>query len=251
MEEICWDSSNQTLIPGLDGLPYIRVNRPDGTQLTNSLLEAHRINSEYIMDNKLGLKEKLINEIHIEKNQPIDWQRFYTTLLKYDINSLIHGTFLEEIDGRLRITRVLSAFIEAKDVRIAESGGVKINIVEPGLKGGKGNVPYHRTEFTAGTITAYINLDMSLLNSYGLPREAVKLLITLSLLKIRRFFNVGLRLRTACDLEMSEGVKIKRPEGFTLPNENVLLDECRVLIQECSNNGLFATPSVTVIKMGD
>ena len=67
-------------------------------------------------------------------------------------------------------------------------------------KQGFGNVPFHRTEFTAGDITAYFNLDLALLRGYGLPDEAEKLLITLSLFKILRFCDVGLRLRTACDL---------------------------------------------------
>lgn len=56
----------------------------------------------------------------------------------------------------------------------AESGGVKIDHVNP--KGEKtkgfGNLPYHRTQFAAKEITAYINMDLSLLRGYGLPQEA-------------------------------------------------------------------------------
>ena len=48
-------------------------------------------------------------------------------------------------------------------------------------KEGFGNVPFHRTEFTAEKITAYFNLDLSLLRGYGLGEDATDLLIALAL----------------------------------------------------------------------
>jgi len=52
MEMACWDDAKDGLIAELNGLPYIRVNKPNGTHLTNSILEAHRINSPYILEGK-------------------------------------------------------------------------------------------------------------------------------------------------------------------------------------------------------
>jgi CRISPR-associated protein Csb1 len=151
--------------------------------------------------------------------------------------------------GRLRLTRALSGFIEAEHVRIAESGGVKNDRVDPSgdTKQGFGNVPFHRTEFTAKRITAFFNVDLALLRGYRLPRVAMDLLVTLSLFKIRRFLSTGLRLRTACDLEAGD-LKAKRPEDFTVPLESELLKECHELIGACRREKLFANPAITEVK---
>lgn len=243
MELGCWDDQETDYISELKGLPFIRVNY--GPQsITNSVLEAHRINSEYIMNT--SFKGLFSQEIKCQKDMPIDWSLLRKTLLKYDIGSLLHGSFLEEIDGRLRITRAISGFIEARDVSVAENGGVKNNFVQPTLKQGEGNVPFHRTEFTAKTITAYFNLDLALLRGYRLDENATKLLIALSIFKVRRFLSTGLRLRTACDLDCIS-LKATRPEDFVIPDEQVLLPECTRLIAACKSDGLFADPAVTIV----
>ncbi|KAB2937869.1 MAG: type I-U CRISPR-associated protein Cas7 [Phycisphaerae bacterium] len=261
MELACWDAAAEDLIAELRGLPYIRITGADNGHLSNSLLEAHRINSEYVMkearrvsktDGKRKVAEKPFNEefaaeIGYQKDGRVDWKKFHAALLKYDPNSLIHGCFLEEIGGRLRATRTLSGFIEATGVVVAESGGVKNNIVQPELKGGEGNVPFHRTEFVARELKAYFNLDLALLRGYGLPAEATQLLIALSLFKIRRFLSAGLRLRTACDLEIAgDGLVATRPNDFKIASEANLLTECTRLIKTCA--GLFADPPITEVE---
>lgn len=244
MELGCWDEKSNDYISELKGLPFILINYGNQS-ITNSVLEAHRINSEYIMSTPF--KVRFSQEIKCQKDMPIDWPLLRKTLLKYDIGSLLHGSFLEEIDGRLRITRAISGFIEARDVSVSENGGVKNNFVQPTLKQGEGNVPFHRTEFTAKTINAYFNLDLALLRGYGLNENATKLLIALSLFKVRRFLSTGLRLRTACDLDCID-LKVTRPAGFEIPGESVLLAECTRLIEACKNEGLFADPTVTVVN---
>ena len=55
-----------------------------------------------------------------------------------------------------------------------------------------------------------------------------ELIIALSLFKIQRFLRDGLRLRTACDLEIPEGqeLKVQRPkEGFIVPTLTMLEDK--------------------------
>jgi len=251
MELACWDQKAQDLIDPLRGLPYIKVRNASGEHATNSLLEAHRINSEYIVGNHSDgkFKQSFTNEIEYQSDGRVDWAKFRDALFKYDPNSLLHGCFLEEIGGRLRVTRAVSGFIEASGVNVAESGGVKNNIVQPDLKGGEGNVPFHRTEFTAERIIAYFNFDLALLRGYGLPDEANRLLIALSLFKIRRFLSTGLRLRTACDLEPVNDLRITRPtDGFNVPTEDALLGECETLIDNCTKAKLFADPSVTEVQ---
>ncbi len=252
MELACWDQAADDLIAELRGLPYIRVKKSGDGALTNSVLEAHRINSPYILE---GQDKSVFNKLKEEaagmEIGPVDIRALSKLILKYDPNAVIHGVFLAKSDlagGRLRLPRLLSGFIEASDVCPAESGGVKNDRVDPSgdTKQGFGNVPFHRTEFVAKEITAYFNLDLALLRGYGLPEDATKLLIALALFKVRRFLSTGLRLRTACDLEMTGDVTVTRPNGFAISDEKTLLDECTRLIAACKP--LFADPPITEVE---
>jgi CRISPR-associated protein Csb1 len=77
-------------------------------------------------------------------------------------------------------------------------------------------VPFSRDEYT-GKITAYFNLDLAQIRAFGLGDSATRLLIALALFKIRKFLDVGLRLRTACDLTLDGDPIVTRPKGFCLP----------------------------------
>lgn len=255
LELSIWDDSTDDLIQELKGLPYIRVMNPDGTMLTNSILEAHRINSPYILE---GQDKSVINRLKVDvaglETGPVKLKELAKIVMQYDANAILHGVFLAKSElagGRLRLMRALSGFVEAEAVLVAESGGVKNDRVNPGgdTKQGFGNVPFHRTEFTAKSLTAYFNLDLALLRGYGLPTEAEKLLISLALLKIRRFLTIGLRLRTACDLDVIGDLKVTRPNGFQVPDEKTLISEVRNGIEACGNvSGLFAEPRITELK---
>jgi len=253
MELACWDQAASDLIPSLRGLPYIRVSVEGNGELTNSILEAHRINSPYILE---GQDRSVFNILKEEtasmKIGPVDVRNLARIIFKYDPNALVHGLFLAKSDlagGRLRLPRLLSGFIEASNARPAESGGVKNDRVDPSgdTNKGFGNVPFHRTEFVARQITAYFNLDLALLRGYGLPDEATRLLIALSLFKIRRFLSTGLRLRTACDLEVVGDLQVTQPKkDVTVPAEEDLLTECQSLIAQCKP--FFAVPPVTEVQ---
>lgn len=253
MELACWDQAAGDLIPELKGLPFIRVKKPGGDDvLTNSILEAHRINSPYILEGgDKNVFDKLKNDAAGMEQGPVDIRALAKLVLKYDPNAVVHGVFLAKSElagGRLRLPRLLSGFVEASEVRPAESGGVKNDRVDPSgdTKKGFGNVPFHRTEFVAQEIKAYFNLDLALLRGYGLGDDATKLLMALSLFKIRRFLSTGLRLRTACDLEMDGELTVTRPGGFTLPAEDELLGECTALIGRCKP--CFADPAITEVE---
>jgi CRISPR-associated protein Csb1 len=254
LESAVWDDATDDLIPKLRGLPYILVK--DGEKnLTNSILEAHRINSPYILE---GTDKTVFDQLKrdaagLEKG-PVRLRDLAKIVFKYDPNAVLHGVFLAKSElagGRLRMTRILSGFIEAQGASPAESGGVKNDRVDPSgdTAKGFGNVPFHRTEFVAAITKAYFNLDLALLRGYGLSEDAQKLLIALSLLKIRRFVSTGLRLRTACDLEpKGDGLKSTRPAKFSIPDETMLLDECKNLIAACAKVEVFAKPAITEIK---
>lgn len=238
LEMAIWDEENDDLIAGLKGLPYIIVKK-DGKNFTNSILEAHRINSPYILEGKdKTVFDRLKKDAAGLQSGPVKLRDLAALVFKYDANAILHGVFLakkELAGGRLRLARALSGFIEATDVKTAESGGVKNDRVDPSgdTKQGFGNVPFHRTEFVAGEIKAFFNLDLALLRGYGLGADATQLLIALSLLKIRRFLHAGLRLRSACDLEADGKLTVKRPADFIVPDEAELLAECMRLIGVC------------------
>lgn len=185
----------------------------------------------------------------------VNLRKLAKACFKYDPNSLVHGVFLEKIAGRLRHPRALSAFIEATGVGRADSGGVKFDRALPkpkvagvDAKGGYGNVPFHRTEFTARAITAYFSLDLAQIRGYGLPGPAGEMLTVLSLWKVRKFLDSNMRLRSACELELADGdgsVRVKRPTGFALAPAAELATRLGKLIAACKSQ--FADPAVTVL----
>ncbi|NBB81231.1 MAG: type I-U CRISPR-associated protein Cas7 [Verrucomicrobia bacterium] len=255
LEFAIWDDASDDLIEAAEGLPYIRVNNADGSMLTNSILEAHRINSPYILE---GKDKSVFNYLKEDaaglELGPVKLKNLAEIVMKYDANAMLHGVFLAKSDlagGRLRLMRALSGFIEATGASVAESGGVKNDRVDPSgdTKQGFGNVPFHRTEFTARQIKAYFNLDLALLQGYGLPEAAGKLLVALALLKVRRFLSQGLRLRTACDFDLVGDLKVTRPSSFDVPEETELLSEVKTQIDACGRiEGLFAEPRITVVN---
>jgi CRISPR-associated protein Csb1 len=167
---------------------------------------------------------QLKNDLGGLETGPIDRDKLAEVLLKYDVGSLLHGVFLakkELAGGRLRVARALSAFIEADNVRVVASGGVKNDYVNPSgeTKSGFGNVPFARDEFTAERITLYVNLDLAQIRGYGLGEDVNRLLMLLALYKVRALTDGDLRLRTACDFKRGSGgdITAKSPSGFTLP----------------------------------
>lgn len=256
LEMAIWDDASDDLIPELKGLPYILVKQGD-RGLTNSILEAHRINSPYILEGgDRSVFEQIKQDAAGLETGPVRLRDLAKLVFKYDPNAVLHGVFFAKKElqgGRLRMTRLISGFIEAQGVGEAASGGVKNDRVDPsgkkmGLsdKGVAGNVPFHRSEFVAASVKAYFNLDLALLRGYGLPDDANRLLIALALFKIQKFLRTGLRLRTACDLDPAgDGLNAKRPDTFKIPDESALLAECRELVGKSKAN--FANPAVTVV----
>ncbi|QGJ70642.1 Type I-U CRISPR-associated protein Cas7 [Planctomycetales bacterium 10988] len=256
LENVCWNEGAEDLEEPLQGLPYVRSTLPDGT-ITNSILESHRLNSPYIANSKEF--EKIKEEIGFVKDQPFNRRKLAAALLKYDPSSLVHGVFLEKVGGVVRLPRMLSSFIEAHDIKVATSGGVKFDRVQPvstekgeeekvkygKAKEGFGNVPFHRDEYT-GQITAYFNLDLTLLRGYGFNEAANRLLILYSLYKIQKFLQEGLRLRTACDLTTVGDVQVTQPEAFELPSLEKLKEALPESIAAVADQ--FVTPAVTDLQ---
>jgi CRISPR-associated protein Csb1 len=242
LERAIWDDANNKLRPELEGLSHVRINR-NGAFLTDSVLEAHRINSPYLLEGKdKRFFEMLKSDLGGLEAGPTDRKKLAEVLLKFDVGSLLHGVFLAKKDlagGRLRLSRALSAFIEADGVRVAASGGVKNDHVNPSgdTKAGFGNVPFARDEFTAERITLYVNLDLGQIRGYGLGADVQRLLVLLALHKLRLLLDGSLRLRTACDLEPAGGdIVACRPARFALPGADALAPALEAAIEACRDH---------------
>ncbi len=252
LEVVCWDEVEDDWVEPLKGLPVVQVLDKDG-KLTNSLIEAHRLNSPYILEGKDKsvlnmLKERLASL----GERRVDLRELARVLLEFDTNALLHGVFLakkELAGGRLRLPRSLSSFIEAEGAKRAVSGGVKNDTVDPSgdTAKGFGNVPFARDEWTADRITAFFNLDLRQIRAFGLGDDVERLLILLALFKIRRFLSEGLRLRTACDLDVIGEVVVTRPTEFRLPALAAIEAEIRSLISRVGEAGLFGTDRVLTV----
>ena len=261
LEAVCWDDAVGAIHQTLTGMPYVSVTLWDSGDTTNSVLEPHRLNSPYIMRDK-DFQDQFRAEAELPAGESaagvFNRSGLAAAAFRYDPGSILHGVFLEKLAGVARLQRCLSAFIEARGSNVADSGGVKNDRVAPspkalkdvglkvGAKEGFGNVPFHRTEYTAESITAYFNLDLVQIRAYRLGINAERFLITLALWKIRKFLETGLRLRTACDLDMVGDLEVTRPKNkFAVPSGTELEDALPALIQACATEELFADPPVT------
>ena len=253
LETVCWDYVADDWVAPLRGLPVVRVADGNGKPLTNSLIEAHRLNSPYILEGKdktvVDLLKRRLAAMEVGR---VDLRKLARVLLEFDTNALLHGVFLakkELAGGRLRLPRSLSAFVEAENAKVAASGGVKNDTVNPSgdTAKGFGNVPFARDEYVAEEITAYFNLDLRQIRAFGLEADVERLLILLALFKIRKFLAEGLRLRTACDLDTS-GVAVTRPKGFDLPALADVESELPGLIETVGSRGLFGESRVLTVR---
>lgn len=243
LEMTIWDEASNDVVTAAKGISHVRVTRADGSFLTDTILEAHRLNSPYLLEAKDHLfLDRLKTELGGLETGPVNRKQLAATLFKLDLGSLLHGVFLakkELAGGRLRLARALSAFIEADGVRVAASGGVKNDHVNPSgeTKQGFGNVPFARDEFTAERITLFVNLDLKQLRGYGLPEDATRLLVLLALYKLRALLDGSLRLRSACDLAvLGPDVVATSPSSFALPALAALAADVELAVAKCASS---------------
>jgi CRISPR-associated protein Csb1 len=242
LEATAWDTPQEQSAHAVAGLPYVRVVRAKtGDFLTSSRLEAHRLASPFIHTATLNGKtmvDVIKERLALTEDTPLDYPAMATAVAQLDPFCLLHGVFFTQKQwlGQPRFTRAISGVIEAHDVQRAVSGGRKSDQVrhnlgqegEGGTAEGYGSVPFSRIEWTAKRIVASFVVDVELLRSYGLSKPATETLETLALWEIRHLLDAGLRLRTACDLDLVSPVTARR--GPELPAADELTKTLHSLI---------------------
>ncbi|MEO7193328.1 MAG: type I-U CRISPR-associated RAMP protein Csb1/Cas7u [Pseudonocardiaceae bacterium] len=241
LEATAWDAASDEPVAEVTGLPHVRVVRAGTSEfLTSSRLEAHRLASPFVHRATRGGKlmfDEIRDRLGLAKDTPLNRRHMARAVAELDPFCLLHGVFFSQKEwwGQPKFERAISAVIEAHDVRRAVSGGRKSDRVRHqlgeeggGTAEGYGSVPFHRTEWTAKTIRVSFVVDAELLRSYGLPQPATELLQVLALWEIRRFLAGGMRLRTACDLEILGEVSSRLPELEELTSRIAeLIPQCR------------------------
>ncbi len=252
LEATIWDAASNAPVEFLARLPYVRVVDQAGRYITSSRTESHRLASPYVRMAKADgkdLRERFRDQLGLAENDPLDYQAMARTLLQLDPLTLVHGVFFagkkNEFPGQPKFPRILTAFIEAVDVRRAESGGVKRDHVSHSQKEsgsdateGYGSIPFQRTEWTARSIVASFNIDIAQLDSYGLPEPAANLILGIAQYEIAALLANPLRLRTNCDLHVIDD-KITDREGALLPSADELATQVSRAIDACSDAGLL------------
>jgi CRISPR-associated protein Csb1 len=240
LEATAWDDATNQPAAAVAGLPWVRVDRA-GAFLTSSRQEAHRLASPFIrlatIDGKPMLEE-IGTRLGLAADTPHDRRAQAAAVAALDPFCLLHGVFFadKKWPGQPRFARAVSSVIEAHDVVRLDSGGRKSDRVRHqiddktsgGSSEGYGSVPFHRTEWTAKRIVASFVVDVELLRSYGLPTPVTETLETLAQWEIRRLLDGGMRLRTACDLDLVGEVGTRR--GEPLPDSQTLTARLAELI---------------------
>lgn len=238
-EAVGWSEALQEPVSTLKGLPWIKVvAEDDGRYLTSSRTEAHRLASAFVKESMNAEGEDMVTSLggllELADDTPLAANRIAAAIFALDPLCLIHGVFFADAKwpGQPKVARALTGFIEAVDVREAYSGGVKRDAVrhaigdgDSGSREGYGSVPYHRTEYTARSITLYVSIDIGQIEAYGLSPEATDLLLAVARWEVRTLLDSGLRLRTACEFE-----PLHDDETIELADSETLASEIRALV---------------------
>lgn len=256
LEKTIWDDKVNDVIRPLKGLSYVKVFDSQGQYLTSSIMEAHRLNSPYVLnaetEDGTTFLELLKSAFDVDAAVGLpSGNKLASVLVRYDINALLHGVFFAQpvlFGGRLRLSRMLASFVEAEGASVVMSGGVKLDHIDPKgeAKNGFGNVPFSRQEFSAEKITAYFSMDLAELSGLGLSPTLNDLAIALGLYKIQTLLQNGMRFRTACDFRVVT-TRVTQPEEFEIPSLASLEEMLETLIGRAASEENFSPPVTQLV----
>lgn len=246
-------------------LPWVEVVDDAGEFVTSSRAEAHRLAGAYLRHASLGdrtLADVLCERFDLQEAKPMDHHRVVREVFSLDPLSVLHGVFfaIKSWPFQPKITRAITCFVEALDVRRADSGGVKTDDVLHALGGtklsadsGYGMVPHHREEWTARAVKLSASLDRHILATSGLSAAAVELLETIAAYELAVTLRSGLRFRTACDLQIiddrhepMDASRVVDADGEPLGEPDDLATKIRELSTTCPELDVSERPTTVI-----
>jgi CRISPR-associated protein Csb1 len=199
MEHVCLDPQNPCRYNSdCAGIPFVVVSE-NNNDLTSSLTEPHRLASDEILNahsSATSFDKVLTQLLGVNQQRPVHLPRIAKRLFYIDPACLLHGIFLEKLDGRIRFSRLLSATITAKHPAAVNAGGVMRGYVT--IKGKETSIPYGIQHFTSPEVTLHFTFHTDSLRDLGLGNEENQFLAAFALYKINKLLISFPRLRTAC-----------------------------------------------------
>lgn len=165
-------------------------------------------------------RDKLRTEMcitEIQKNKtyfilPDTWWQIYRTIFKYDPNSLVHGVMFAK--EQIKLARLVTSHLEAFGAARVGRSGVKFDRLG---KTTSGQPIFAVDDETAREIRATFVIDLALLRSYGrssdksskdtspgLTEDEKRLLLDLTVWKIKRLLTGPFRFRSGCHLQCTK-----------------------------------------------
>lgn len=251
IEESIWDAVNHSLIPELEGLPFVEIYTQSGQYVASTLDLPHRLGTGYLLKNKHA---KLDGQRFREGlRERIREQGVYKAVFALCPMSIVLGSFYAHIAGVYRIPRVLSGEFVAEDaVSMPTGGAVHDPVSARGLgvntkhmfaldkkgndkaiskpsEAGLGNIVYVRESFKARRYIGRFVIDTRLVNKSNLDERAKHLIRVLSEYLVRRLLSEPVTLRTECYLTPIQETAMRE-----MPELAKLRTQVREAIQDCS-----------------
>lgn len=240
LEQTIWNEPACEPTHPVAALPWVKVVDANGDYYTSSRRAAHRLNAASVMNGAVQADGEIFGsrlERLLDGARPPVIQRLAQVVWEHDPLGLVHGCWFAGIwEGRARLTRALTARIDACDVQTqsAQVGGQKARdtldepggVQDTGFKTVRGEAPYYTSEISAGRIIAPIVLDLGLLRSYALPAEALRALVAAGTLEISELVADWPRRRSRCILDVNH-VVVGSPNDWEMPPLDELREECR------------------------
>jgi CRISPR-associated protein Csb1 len=262
IEDSVWDAVKHSLIPELEGLPFVDIYTESGQYVASTLDLPHRLGTGYLLKNKYT---KLDGQRFREGlRQRIRDKGVYQVVFALCPMSIVLGSFYTHIAGVYRIPRVLSGEFVAENAISMPTGGAvhdpvsargqginsshifaiekksgKDKAVKKPSEAGLGNIVYVRESFKAQRYVGRFVIDSRLVDKSNLDDRAKHLIQVLSEYLVRRLLSEPVTLRTECYLMLSKESSLR-----SLADLGALEKQVQQAIQDCSD--LFEKVRVVV-----
>lgn len=260
LETVCVKGFDLSLVDELNGLPCVEcvTGGSKDELVVTSFSEGHRLASDYFLkgnrlvndtleDKKFGnvLRDDEFKLRNLDKKThplPAQWWNVFSTIFRYDPNSLVHGILFPALG--IKLPRVLTATLDAFGADRVATSGVKFDKLG---KTNSGQPIFAKDEETASEIRASFTIDLSLIRSFGrgdngLNDAQKQLVLGFALWKIGKLLGSSFRFRSECDLELTD---------IQIDGDKSDVSALAINVQALIKNAGFQEPRITKIYWND